>query len=437
MNIPNHPRIEMLATSSLTANARNARKHSDMQIAKLAANIERFGFLVPIVVDDDRLIAAGHGRWEAARRLGLETVPTIRASFVSDQERRAFALADNRLAELSDWDAKLLGEELSFLFEETYDIDTLGFTTADIDFSVVKSPPPSAEPEQVELPDPDADAVSRLGDLWLIGPHRLYCGNAREAESYEAVLAGELAGMIFCDPPYNVPITGHVAGLGKTSYREFHEASGEMSPAEFTAFLRVIFRNCARFSTDGAIHYQCMDWRHAREILDAADGVYTTFKQLVVWKKSSAGMGAFYRSQHELVFVFKSGRAAHANNFGLGETGRYRTNVWEYEGANTFRKGRDEDLAAHPSVKSTPMVIDAMLDCSHPGDIVLDPCSGSGTVLLAAHHSGRRGAAIEIDPLYVDTAIRRLEAASGLEATLADGRTYQQVQQDRTGREIK
>lgn len=437
MNIPNHPRIEMLATSSLTANARNARKHSDMQIAKLAANIERFGFLVPIVVDDDKLIAAGHGRWEAARRLGIEMVPTIRASFVSDKERRAFALADNRLAELSDWDAKLLGEELSFLFKENYDIDTLGFTTADLDFSVVKAPPPSAEPEQVELPDPDADAVSRLGDLWLIGPHRLFCGNAREAESYEAVLAGELAGMIFCDPPYNVPITGHVAGLGKTSYREFHEASGEMSPAEFTAFLRVIFRNCARFSTDGSIHYQCMDWRHAREILDAADGVYTAFKQLVVWKKSSAGMGAFYRSQHELVFVFKSGRAAHTNNFGLGETGRYRTNVWEYEGANTFRKGRDEDLAAHPSVKSTPMVIDAMLDCSHLGDIVLDPCSGSGTVLIAAHHSGRRGAAIEIDPLYVDTAIRRLEGASGLEATLADGRTFQQVQQDRTGGEIK
>jgi len=435
MNIPNHPRIEMLATSTLTPNPRNARKHPDEQVRKLGANIERFGFLVPIIVDDDNLIVAGHGRWMAACLLGLEMVPTIRASFVSDKERRAFALADNRLAELSEWDAMLLGEELSFLFEEHYDIEALGFSASDLDFSIPAVTPPAREPEAVELPDPDADAVSREGDLWLIGPHRLYCGNSRKAESCEIVLGGELAEMVFCDPPYNVPITGHVAGLGKTSYREFREASGEMSPAEFTAFLRDIFRNCARFSTDGSIHYHCMDWRHAREILDAADGIYTQFKQLVVWKKSSAGMGSFYRSQHELVFVFKSGRAAHVNNFGLGETGRYRTNIWEYEGANTFRKGRDEDLAARPTIKPTALVIDAMLDCSRPGDIVLDPCAGSGTVLLAAHHAGRRGAAIEIDPLYVDTAIRRIEAVTGLQATLPDGRTFQQVEQDRNTEE--
>ena len=435
MNIPNHPRIEMLATSALTPNPRNARKHPDEQVRKLAANIERFGFLVPIIVDDGNLIVAGHGRWMAARLLGLEMVPTIRASFVSDKERRAFALADNRLAELSEWDAMLLGEELSFLFEEHYDIEALGFSASDLDFSIPAVTPPAREPEAVELPDPDADAVSREGDLWLIGPHRLYCGNSRKAESCEIVLGGELAGMVFCDPPYNVPITGHVAGLGKTSYREFREASGEMSPAEFTAFLRDIFRNCARFSTDGSIHYHCMDWRHAREILDAADGIYTQFKQLVVWKKSSAGMGSFYRSQHELVFVFKSGRAAHVNNFGLGETGRYRTNIWEYEGANTFRKGRDEDLSAHPTIKPTALVIDAMLDCSRPGDIVLDPCAGSGTALLAAHHTGRRGTAIEIDPLYVDTAIRRIEAVTGLKATLPDGRSFQQVEQDRSTEE--
>lgn len=184
MNFPNHPRIEMLAISALTPNPRNARKHPDEQVRKLAANIERFGFLVPIIVDDGNLIVAGHGRWMAARLLDLDTVPTIRASFVSDKERRAFALADNRLAELSDWDAKLLGEELSFLFEERYDIETLGFSTSDLDFSIPAVTPPAREPEAFELPDPDASAVSRQGDLWLIGPHRLYCGNSRKAESW-------------------------------------------------------------------------------------------------------------------------------------------------------------------------------------------------------------------------------------------------------------
>lgn len=351
---------------------------------------------------------------------------------MSEADRRAFALAESRLAELGEWDEDLLKGELEFLFEQDYDLDVTGFDLGKLDLGII----PTEEPEPpVELPNPDAKAVSRPGDLWRIGPHRLYCGNSREVASYESLLGDERATMIFSDPPYNVPIDGHVSGLGATKHRPFAEASGELTVAEFTIFLRTVFRLYAQFATDGSIHYHCMDWRHIREILDAADGIYSEFKQLVTWVKNNAGMGTFYRSRHELIFVFKSGRGKHINTFGLGDKGRHRTNVWEAEGSNTFRKGRAEDLAAHCTVKPAGLVAEAMLDCSYRGDLILDPFSGSGTTLLAAHRTHRRGAAIEIDPLYVDTGLRRLAAATGLVPTLADGRTFDEVAADRATEE--
>jgi DNA modification methylase len=243
--------------------------------------------------------------------------------------------------------------------------------------------------------------------------------------------------MVFSDPPYNVKIDSNVSGLGTVRHREFAEASGEMTAAEFIAFLRTVFRNCVRFSVDGSIHYQCMDWRHMREMLDAADGVYDQLKQLIVWSKDNASMGTFYRSQHELLFVFKADRGRHINNFGLGEKGRYRTNVWTYAGANSFRKGRAQDLADHPTVKPQALVADAILDCSNRGDLILDPFSGSGTTLVAAHRTGRLGAAIELDPLYVDTNLRRLAAASGLIPVHADGRTFEVVAAERTAEAVE
>lgn len=431
MDLTEHPSVVSVRRTSLKPNPRNARTHDDKQISQIAASIRRFGFLVPIIVDDAKRIVAGHGRWQAAKLLGLRDVPIIRVKFLTDADRRAFALAENRIAELSGWDETLLAEELTILFEDGYDLEITGFSTSDLDFSIADEKPVD-EPEPVELPDPTSAAISRLGDLWHIGPHRLYCGDARAATSYEALLGDDLAAMVFGDPPYGVKIDGHVSGKGKVRHREFEMMSGEQTPAELTAFLRSVFRNCARFSASGSIHYQCMDWRHAREILDAADGVYSEFKQLVVWKKKgNAGMGAFYRSQHELLFVFKSGKGRHTNNFGLGEGGRYRTNVWEYVGANSFRKGRARDLADHPTVKPSALVADAILDCSNRGDLVLDPFSGSGTTLIAAHKTGRRGAALEIDPLYVDTSLRRLISASGLDAIHADGRTFDEVAAER------
>ncbi len=426
--IPENPNVEMVPHASLTPNPRNARTHTKKQITQIAASINRFGFVVPLVIDDDRNIVAGHGRWAAAAELGLSDVPVIRVRFLSESDRRAFAIAENRIAELSGWDQALLAEELRFLLDDGFELEITGFTTNDLDFSIVDDVAP-AEPETVALPDPGSQAVSQLGDLWHIGSHRLYCGDSREVESFEALLGEDRATLVFGDSPYNLPIAGHVSG-SKTA-REFEVASGEMTPAEFTQFLRTIFRLCVRFSINGSIHYQCMDFRHLREILDAGDGVYTQFKQLLVWKKHSAGLGAFYRSQHELILVFKNGRAKHINNFGLGETGRYRTNVLEYDGACGFYKGRDRDLADHVTIKSTALVADLLRDCSDRGDLVLDPFCGSGTTLLAAHHTGRRGASIEIDPLYVDTAIRRLTAATGQPAILADGRHFQQVTDDR------
>lgn len=429
----NHPRIELLATSSLKPNPRNARTHSDKQLRQIAASIERFGWLVPIVVDDQMMIAAGHGRWEAAKLLGLGTVPVIRAEFLSEADRRAFALAENRIAELSGWDDKLLAEELNALFDGGYNLEITGFTTADLDFSV---PEADDKHEEVELPAPDAAAVSRLGDLWLIGPHRVLCGDSTKAESYETALGDLRANIVFADPPYNVPIDGFVSGHGANHHREFVMGAGEMSPPVFTAFLRAMFRNLVRFTRGGSIHYVTMDWRHIREILDAADGVYDQFKQLVVWDKGVGGQGAFYRSQHELAFVFKAGKAKHINNFGLGESGRYRTNVVRYAGANAFRKGRKRDLADHSTVKPTALIADFLLDCSNRGDLVLDPCLGSGSTLLAAHRTRRRGVGIELDPLYVDTALRRIADACQLVPVLAsDGRSFDEVAAMRLGGE--
>lgn len=424
MDTRNNPKVELVAINSLTPNPRNARTHSDKQVAQIAASIERFGWLVPIIVDEVDMIAAGHGRWLAARKMRLREVPIIRASFLTDEDRRAFALAENRIAQLSGWDESILAEELTILFEGGYELEITGFSVADLDISVPVVAPLEAE----DIPEPEGDTVSRVGDLWLVGDHKLYCGDARAVESWETLLGDDRAALVFGDLPYNVPIDGHVSGNGRNRHREFVMGAGEMSPPEFTAFMRSIFRNCVRFSIDGSIHYQCMDWRHAREILDAADGVYSTFKQLIVWVKDNGGQGAFYRSRHELVFVFKSGAAKHQNHFGLGETGRYRTNVVEYAGANTFRKGRDQDLASHSTVKPTPMVVDFLLDCSRRGDIVMDPCAGSGTLLLAAHHSKRRGRAIELDPGYVDVALTRLAAVMGVEPILAgDGRSFVEI----------
>jgi DNA modification methylase len=283
------------------------------------------------------------------------------------------------------------------------------------------------------MPSPrPGPAVTRPGDLWQIGPHRLICGDATNLETSARLLDGERAQMIFTDPPYNVKIDGHVSGLGAVKHREFAVASGEMSQAEFTAFLERVFANLVLRAADGAIHFVCMDWRHLGEVLAAGHRTFAELKNICVWNKTNGGMGSLYRSQHEMVFVFKSGKAPHINNVELGRHGRYRTNVWTYAGANVFSATREADLAMHPTVKPVALVADAILDCSKRKGIILDAFAGSGTTLVAADRTGRRGYGIELDPIYCDTILKRVADVARVEARLAaTGQTFAVVAAER------
>lgn len=413
------PQIVSRKVTDLKPAIRNARTHSKAQIKQIADSIEQFGFTNPVLMDAADRIIAGHGRVEAAKLLGLETVPTLRLDHLSEEQVRAYVIADNKLAENAGWDEELLALELQYLdgLDLDFDLTITGFEMAEIDAMLVLDP----DAEEEAIPEPsEGSTVTQHGDLWLIGDHRLYCGDATKPASYEALFDGsEPAQMIFTDPPYNVPISGHVCGLGSVQHREFEMAAGEMSTEQFEAFLRSVCDNLAANSIDGSIHYICMDWRHMGEVLRAGEAAYDELKNLCVWSKTNGGMGSLYRSQHELVFVFKRGTKPHINNVKLGKHGRYRTNVWEYAGINSFGENRDEELATHPTVKPTKLVEDAILDCSKRGGIILDAFAGSGTTLIAAHRAGRVGYGLELDPAYCDVIIKRMQDETGLKAKLA------------------
>jgi DNA modification methylase len=316
------------------------------------------------------------------------------------------------------------------------------FSLAEVDLLIEEaaesSPdaPDAAEDDLPPLCDP-ASAVTRPGDVWQLGRHRLICGDSRAPETFQTLLAGQAVDLMFTDPPYNVPIDGHVCGLGRTQHREFAMGVGEMSSESFTGFLRETLGHAASACRDGAIAFVCMDWRHMGELLAAGRTVFSELKNLGVWNKTNGGMGSFYRSKHELVFVFKVGTAPHTNTFGLGETGRYRTNVWDYAGINTLRTGRGEELAMHPTVKPVALVADAIKDCSKRGDLVLDPFAGSGTTVVAAEKTGRSARAIEFDPVYCDRIVRRFEKLTGKQGRLAaTEQTFEAVEAERLAPEV-
>jgi ParB-like chromosome segregation protein Spo0J len=430
-----HLHVEYLAVSDLKPNPRNARTHSKKQLHQIAASIREFGFNIPILVDTNNVIIAGHGRVEAARMLGMETVPVLRIQHLTDTQKRIFAIADNKIALNADWDYEILQldmKELSAL-DLDFDVEITGFETAEIDLLIDGATAARKADRSDIVPEQQAEAVSRLGDLWLLGDHKLVCADSCDKASYRELMDGERARVVFTDSPYNVPIDGHVSGLGAVKHREFKMASGEMSQAQFEHFLATVFANMAEVSVNGAVHFICMDWRHLAEVMGAAQGIYSDLKNLCVWNKNNGGMGSFYRSKHELVFVYKVGTDPHVNTVELGAHGRYRTNVWDYAGINTWRAGRDAELEMHPTVKPTALVIDAIKDCSRRGDIVLDAFSGSGTTIIAAHKCRRKARALELDPLYVDVAVRRWQTFTGEAATLAvTGETFEEVA-DRRG----
>jgi DNA modification methylase len=428
--------IEHIAPKALKPSTRNARTHSKKQIRQIADSIREFGFTNPILIDDDQTILAGHGRLEAAYLLGLERVPCVRLASMTPTQKRAYVLADNKLALNAGWDEEILAGELQGLLkiDLAFDIGVTGFSIPEID-SLIEglNPEEPGDPSEDRLPEiGQGSPTSRPGDLWQLGAHRVICGDALKAATYEALLGDERAEMAFTDPPYNVPIDGHVCGSGSVKHREFAMASGEMSPAEFTEFLRTALGHLADFSRDGSIHFLCIDWRHMGEMLAAGQAVFSEFKNLIVWAKDNGGMGSFYRSRHELIFAFKNGTAPHINSFELGQHGRYRTNVWEYRGVNSRGRDRLAELEMHPTVKPVAMIADAIKDVSRRGGIVLDPFGGSGSTLIAAEKTGRRARLAELDPVYVDRIIHRWQAYAKDDAVLAaTGKTFEAVAKSR------
>lgn len=429
-SISNHMTLTWVAIGDLKAHGRKARTHSRDQIIKIAESIKTFGFSVPIIVDDANRILAGHGRLEAARSLGMEKVPVVALSHLDEAQRRAFIIAENRMAELAGWDRSVLKAELEELssLNLDFDLEVIGFADAEIE-AIVLGGHEEADAADKTPPLPETP-TSREGDLWLLGDHRLLCGDALDPKSLETVLGGEQAWAVFTDPPYNVAVQGHVTKRG--AHREFAMASGEMSDADFTAFLAKVWAQLEQGLVPGGLAYVCMDWRHVAHVLKSVEERAFEQLNLIVWDKQSGGMGSHYRSRHELIFLMKRTGDAHTNRVQLGKNGRDRSNVWSYPGMSGAGAEKAHLRGLHPTVKPVAMVKDALLDCSRKGDVVLDLFSGSGTTLLAAHMVGRRGRAIDLDPIYCDVGIARWEAFTGQEARHAEtGETFTRMRVER------
>jgi DNA modification methylase len=433
---PMHRELQIInrPVAELKGYARNARRHARKQIRQLSASIREFGFCSPVLIDEADMLIAGHGRLAAARELGLETVPTITITGLNEWQKAALRIADNKIAENASWDLEILAHELQFIGASVeFDVTVTGFETAEIDLTLRAGSEKDERADAVPILDPSRAPVTELGDCWHLGEHRLLCGDARNDEHYRALLQGETAMMVFTDPPYNTRIDGQVSGLGAVHHREFVMASGEMSPDEYAAFLHDTACRLRDHARDGAILYLCIDWRQIARAIPAAEEAGLALINVCVWNKSNAGMGSLYRSKHELILVLKHGTASHINNIELGRHGRYRTNVWDYAGANSFGAERSSNLRLHPTVKPVALIADAIRDCSRRGGIILDAFAGSGSTIIAAEITGRRAYALELDPLYVDAAVRRWEAYTGGEAIhAATGATFAAIATTRT-----
>jgi DNA modification methylase len=434
--------ITYKAITDLNPDPKNPRIHTTKQVRQIARSIEVFGFNVPVLIDARGQLIAGHGRLLAAQLLGMTEVPTISLEHLSEAQIRAYMITDNRLTENSIWDDRLLAEQFKALAELdiNFSVEITGFETSQIDLIIENAAP--TEQGTVDLADkvPDFSSkpqVARAGDCWLLDRHRVYCGDARNDTAFRALMLDRRAQIAFTDPPFNIRIDGNVSGFGKIHHPEFAVASGEMSPAEFSEFLRSICEQLARNSTDGALQFICMDWRHTEELLSAARSVYSGLQNVCVWVKECGGQGSLYRSQHEFIFVFKNGKKAHKNNIQLGQYGRYRTNVWSYPRVNFLSRRTDEGNLStlHPTIKPVELVADAILDCSSRGDLVLDPFLGSGTSVIAAERTGRVCFGMELEPHYIDTVVRRWQAFTGQSAILeATGQTFNEIEGGCDGR---
>lgn len=424
----NSPKLQFktVKTDTLIEYARNPRKNDDV-VDKMVSCIKEFGFRIPIVAKSDGSVVDGHLRLKAAKKLGLDEVPVVIADDLTEAQIKAFRLVANQSANWAEWNEELLKLELEDLKDLDFDLELTGFDLNEIEKYLSNTEEIKEDNYTEEDTEGDQVIITKPGDLWLLGEHRLLCGDSTKIEDVKRLMDDKIADMVFTDPPYNVKVSD-VSGFGRKKYDEFAMASGEMSEQEFIDFLSTVFKNLIEVSKDGSIHYICMDWKHIYEIISAGRNAYTEFKQLCVWNKGTGGMGTFYRSQHELIFVFKNGTAKHINNFGLGETGRYRTNVWDYAGMNTASKENLEVRNLHPTVKPVQLVADAILDCSNYGNLVLDLFGGSGTTLIACEETDRKCRMMEFEPKYCDTIIHRWQKHTGQQAIHADiGKTFDEM----------
>jgi len=417
MNQQQRPHLEIVyrRVAELIPNGKNARTHSPYQIRLLEASIKEFGFVNPVIVDRTGKIMVGHARVLGAKKAGLEHVPTIVLEDLTEDQLRAYVVADNRLAEKAGWDQSILAIELQHLISiEEFDVTLTGFEIPEIDLILEEVRVEQDKEDAVDFGE-TAPAVSRSGDLWFLEKHRVLCGSALDQTSFDSLMGKHKADLVFADAPYNLVIDGNVSGKGLVRHGDFAMASEEMSDAEFVSFLTTSLQFLVRYSSSGSVHFLCIDWRHVKDLLTVGEQIYDALLNVCVWAKDTGGQGSFYRSQHELVCVFRNGKGKNRNNILLGKFGRYRTNVWTYPSANTLSREGEEGnlLALHPTVKPVGLVADAILDCSARGDLVLDSFLGSGTTLIAAERVGRICYGIELDPRYVDVAIRRWQRHTG------------------------
>jgi DNA modification methylase len=422
--------IQYRAVADLLLDSRNPRQHSQRQVNQIADSIREFGFVMPVVADDTGQVIIGHGRVLAAKKLGMPRIPVVEIRHLSPAQLKALRIADNKLAQNAHWDERLLGEHLLELkgLDREFDLSITGFSLPEIDLAIQKLREPALEAND-DATSVTGVPVCRVGDIWELDGHRLQCGDATSEACFERLMKDERADVVFIDPPFNVRIDGHVSGKGKVRHREFAQGAGKLSREQFVRFLTGSCTLLKNYSRNGTIHFVCMDWKHLDDLLAAGREVYSELKNIAVWVKSAAGMGSLYRSQHELICVFKSGAGRHTNNVELGKHGRNRSNVWQYDSANMQARKGNNVLELHPTVKPVQLVMDALLDCSNRGEIVIDSFLGSGTTLLAAERTGRICRGIELDPRYVDTAIRRWQNLTGRDAVRdSDGKLFRDIE---------